>query len=99
MHSRCSIKYPWHGEMSQGMLDTAETLARETGETIRRSRAMDQMRIERRVTTGFRGLRVPARTGRILFRIGGRSAQWDFVISCREIESDRGRGREGVDRR
>jgi len=39
-------------QMSQGMLDTAEMLARET---IRHSRAMDQMRIERRVTTGFCG--------------------------------------------
>jgi len=76
-------------QMSQGMLDTAETLARET---IRCSRAMDQMRIERRVTTGFCGPRVPARMGRVLFRAGRK--RWDFVISCREIESDR-----GVDRR
>lgn len=53
----------------------------EKPETIRRSRAMDQMRIERRVTTGFRGLGVPARTGRVLFRIGGKRAVGfrDFV--------------------
>lgn len=30
--SRRGTKYPWHGEMSQGMLDTAETLAREAGD-------------------------------------------------------------------
>lgn len=57
-----------------------ETLAREA-ETIQRSQAMDQMRIEWRVTTGFRGLRVPVRTRRVLFRAGRKRAVGfrDFV--------------------
>lgn len=59
--------------MSQGILDTVKMLAWET-ETIRRSQTMDQMRIERLVTTGFRGLCVPARTGCILFHIGRKCA-------------------------